>query len=122
MENIHYLCLADIDDEESGKFPWNKDKSNMTSKDYRDFAVEQMGLLEGIFTKPMMGEFLLYWQGKYFGGIYDNRVLVKKTKTNEGFGMPEAIPYEGAKAMYQVNIDNREEVAEVIKATCEGLK
>ena len=68
------------------------------------------------------GEFLLYWQGKYFGGIYDNRVLVKMTKTNERFGMPEAIPYEGAKAMYQVNIDNREEVAEVIKATCEGLK
>ena len=97
-------------------------RSNMTSKDYRDFAVEQMGLLEGICTKPMMGEFLLYWQGKYFGGIYDNRVLVKKTKTNERFGMPEAIPYEGAKAMYQVNIDNREEVAEVIKATCEGLK
>ncbi len=83
-------------------------RSNMTSKDYRDFAVEQMGLLEGICTKPMMGEFLLYWQGKYFGGIYDNRVLVKKTKTNERFGMPEAIPYEGAKAMYQVNIDNRE--------------
>lgn len=61
-------------------------RSNMTSKDYRDFAVEQMGLLEGICTKPMMGEFLLYWQGKYFGGIYDNRVLVKKTKTNERFG------------------------------------
>ena len=97
-------------------------RSNMTSKDYMDFAVEQMGLLEGICTKPMMGEFLLYWQGKYFGGIYDNRVLVKKTKTNERFGMPEAIPYEGANAMYQVNIDNREEVAEVIKATCEGLK
>ena len=61
----------------------------MTSKDYRDFAVEQMELLDGICTKPMMGEFLLYWQGKYFGGIYDNRVLVKKTKTNERFGMPE---------------------------------
>lgn len=72
-------------------------RSNMTSKDYRDFAVEQMGLLEGICTKPMMGEFLLYRQGKYFGGIYDNRVLVKKTKTNERFGMPEAIPYEGGK-------------------------
>lgn len=56
-----------------------------------------MGMLEGICTKPMMGEFLLYWQGKYFGGIYDNRVLVKKTKTNERFGMPEAIPYEGGK-------------------------
>ena len=90
----------------------------MTSKEYRDFAVEQMGLLDGIMTKPMMGEFLLYWQGKYFGGIYDDRVLVKKTRTNESFGMPEAIPYAGAKAMYQVNIDNRDEVAEVIKATC----
>ena len=42
-------------------------RSNMTSKDYRDFAVEQMGLLEGICTKPMMGEYLLYWQGEYFG-------------------------------------------------------
>lgn len=93
----------------------------MTSKDYRDFAVEQMGMLEGIATRAMMGEYLLYWQGKHFGGIFDNRVLVKKTKTNERFGMPEAIPYDGAKTMYQVNIDDREEVAEVIKATCGGL-
>lgn len=93
----------------------------MTSKDYRDFAVEQMGMLEGIATRAMMGEYLLYWQGKHFGGIFDNRVLVKKTKTNERFGMPEAIPYDGAKAMYQVNIDDREEVAEVIKATCGSL-
>ena len=93
----------------------------MTSKDYRDFAVEQMGLLEGISARPMMGEFLLYWQGKHFGGLYDNRLLVKKTKTNQRFVMPEAIPYDGAKAMYQANIDNRDEVADVIKATCEGL-
>ena len=93
----------------------------MTSKDYRDFAVEQMGLLEGISVRPMMGEFLLYWRGKHFGGLYDNRLLVKKTKTNQRFWMSEAIPYDGAKAMYQANIDNLDEVADVIKATCEGL-
>ena len=98
-----------------------KSHLGMTSKDYRDFAVEQMGLLEGISSRPMMGEFLLYWQGRHFGGLYDNRLLVKKTKTNQRFGMPEAIPYDGARAMFQVNIDNRDEVADVIKATCEGL-
>lgn len=93
----------------------------MTSKDYRDFAVEQMGLLEGISVRPMMGEFLLYWQGKHFGGLYDNRLLVKKTKTNLRFGMQEAIPYDGAKAMFQANIDDRNEIADVIKATCDSL-
>lgn len=68
----------------------------------------------------MMGEFFLYYQGKHIGGIYDNRLLVKKTATNAGFGMRDAIPYEGAKPMYQVNVDDRDEVREVILATLKG--
>ena len=93
-----------------------------TSKEYRDFVIDQSGLGEEIMTRPMMGEFLLYYHGKHIGGIYDNRLLVKKTATNRSFGMAEAIPYEGAKALFQVNADDRDEVREVILATFQGVK
>lgn len=93
-----------------------------TSKEYRDYVIDQSGLGDEIITRPMMGEFLLYYRGKHIGGIYDNRLLVKKTDTNSGFGMPDAIPYAGAKALFQVNVDDRDEVREVILATFQGVK
>jgi len=88
-----------------------------TSKEYRDFIIDQSGLEGEIITRQMMGEYLLYYKGKHIGGLYDNRMLVKKTKTNECFGMPEAVPYPGAKPMFQVNVDDRDEVRDVIIAT-----
>lgn len=93
-----------------------------TSKEYRDFVIDQSGLGEEIMTRQMMGEFLLYFRGKHIGGLYDNRLLVKKTATNKKFGMSDAIPYDGAKAMYQVNVDNRDEVKAVVLATYECMK
>lgn len=71
----------------------------------------------------MMGEFLLYADGMLFGGIYDDRLLVKIVHGfNDEFGMSEAIPYKGGKAMYLVeDVDNRERLAEMIYATCRGL-
>ena len=93
-----------------------------TSKEYMEFIIDQSGLGDDIITKQMMGEYLLYYKGKHIGGIYDNRLLVKKTKTNEQFGMPEAIPYTGAKPMFIVDVDNRDEVKNVIIVTSEGVK
>lgn len=93
-----------------------------TSKEYRDYVIDQSELGDEIMTRPMMGEFLLYYRGKHVGGIYDNRLLVKKTATNADFGMAEAIPYEGAKALFQVNVDDMDEVRAVILATFQGLK
>lgn len=43
-----------------------------TAKDYRDFLLEQMNLLENIVCRPMMGEYLLYYNNVLFGGIYDD--------------------------------------------------
>ena len=71
----------------------------------------------------MMGEYLLYADGVLFGGLYDGRFLIKKTETNAEFGLPEALPYEGAKTMYQIeDLEDTKSVAEIIKATLEGLK
>ena len=93
-----------------------------TSKEYKDFVLEQLSLLGDITCRPMIGEYLLYYNDVLFGGIYDNRFLVKIVKTNEKYNMEEAIPYEGAKPMYLVDdVDNREILKEIVIDTCSGL-
>ena len=54
-----------------------------TTKDYRDFILEQLNLLENISCKTMMGEYLLYYNDILFGGIYDDRLLVKIVDSNK---------------------------------------
>ena len=82
-----------------------------TTKDYRDFILEQLNLLDNITCKSMMGEYLLYYNGILFGGIYDDRLLVKPVKSAISY-MPTApyeLPYEGAKEMLLVDeVDNKE--------------
>lgn len=93
-----------------------------TSKEYKDFIIEQLELLENITCKPMMGEFLLYYNNVLFGGIYDDRLLVKRVDTNKKYNMQEQIPYETAKPMYLIDdVDNKELLKEIVIETCKGL-
>ena len=70
-----------------------------------------------------MGEFLLYYNGVLFGGIYDNRLLIKMTNSNAKFNLYTELPYENAKAMYMVeNVDDREYLNGLIKDTCKDLE
>ena len=94
-----------------------------SSKSYLDFILEQLNLLDGISCKPMMGEYLLYYNGLLFGGIYDDRLLVKRTDTNKEYNMDESIPYENAKPMYLVDdVDNQDTLKDIVLDTCRGLK
>lgn len=94
-----------------------------STKDYRDFIVEQLSIMNDIVCKPMMGEYLLYYKGILFGGIYDDRLLVKKVEDNKKYNMEEAIPYKNAKAMYLVDdIDNQDLLRDIVLDTCKGLK
>ena len=94
-----------------------------TSKDYRDFILEQLNLLDGITCKSMMGEYLLYYNDLLFGGIYDDRLLVKIVDNNKKYNMQEAIPYNGAKPMYLVDdVDNQELLRDIILDTYKSLK
>ena len=93
-----------------------------TTNEYKNYIIEQLSLLDNITSRSMMGEYLLYYNDVLFGGIYDNRLLVKKTSTNQQFNMEEQIPYEGAKLMYLVDdVDNRELLKEIVVETCKGL-
>lgn len=94
----------------------------MTANDYKEYVLDQLKLVDGITCKPMMGEYLLYRNGKLFGGIYDNRLLIKKTETNSRFELSEEIPYPSAKPMYMIGDENPETVKEIVYATCAGLK
>ena len=93
-----------------------------TSKEYKVFILEQLDLLDNITCKTMMGEYLLYYNDVLFGGIYDNRLLVKIVDTNRKYHMQEQIPYESAKPMYLVeDVDNKELLKEILMETCKGL-
>ena len=92
-----------------------------SSKEYVDFILEQC---EGLTTRAMMGEFVLYYGGKVVGGVYDNRLLVKPTPSAKKM-MPDApmeLPYEGAKEMLLVeDIENRDFLKELFEAMYEEL-
>ena len=93
-----------------------------TSKEYKEFILEQLDLLDSITCKAMMGEFLLYYNSVLFGGIYDNRLLVKIVDSNKKYNMQKSIPYESAKPMYLVyDVDNKETLRNIVLDTCKDL-
>ena len=90
-----------------------------SSKEYLHFILEQLSDLDDISYRPVMGEFILYYRGKIIGGIYDDRLLVKKTRSALEL-MPAVIcelPYEGAKEMLLVDeVDSKEFLTELFEA------
>ena len=95
-----------------------------SSKEYLHFILEQLSDLESVSYRSMMGEYILYYRGKIVGGIYDDRLLVKKTRSALEF-MPEAIselPYEGAKEMLLVDeIDSKAFLTKLFEAMYDEL-
>ena len=90
-----------------------------SGKDYLDFVLEQLSGLEEITYRTMMGEYILYYRGKVFGGIYDDRFLVKPVPAAVRL-MPDAVretPYEGAKEMILVDrLEDRDFLRELLEA------
>lgn len=86
--------------------------------------MDQLSDLDGISSRAMMGEYILYYKGKIIGGIYDDRFLVKPTESAKRL-MPDApyeIPYPSAREMLLVdNVDNREFLAQLVDALAEEL-
>ena len=95
-----------------------------STKAYLDFVLEQLSGLDEISSREMMGEFILYYRGKVFGGIYDDRLLVKPVPMALRL-MPDAemeLPYDGAKEMILVdNVDDRQFLCELVESMWEEL-
>ncbi len=95
-----------------------------STQDYCDFVLDQLSLLSDITIRKMMGEYILYYKGKIFGGIYDNRFLVKPVEAAKKL-MPDApleVPYPGGKKMLLVeDIDNREFLKTLVESMLSDL-
>ena len=90
-----------------------------SSKDYMMFVLEQLSDLTDIDYRAMMGEFIIYYRGKIIGGIYDNRFLVKPTKSAIKIlpNAPMEIPYPGGKPMIMVeDVENRALLVQLFNA------
>ena len=95
-----------------------------STKEYRDFILEQLSELDEVSFRAMMGEYILYYRGRVFGGIYDDRLLVKPVPSAVNL-MPNAameLPYDGAKEMILVDdVDNRVFLCELVRSMWEDL-
>ena len=95
-----------------------------SSKEYLDFILDQLSGLDEITDRAMMGEYIIYYRGKIVGGIYDDRFLVKPTKSARE-KMPDAeleLPYEGAKEMLLVdNVENRDFLRDLLEGIYKEL-
>lgn len=95
-----------------------------SSKDYLEFVLEQLSELTDITYRGMMGEYIIYYQGRVIGGIYDDRFLVKNTKNARTLmpDVPLEFPYDGAKEMLLVeDIENKAFLKELFEAMVNEL-
>lgn len=95
-----------------------------SSKEYLQFILEQLSGLKEITYRAMMGEFIIYYRGKIIGGIYDNRFLVKPTKSAIDYipAVTYCVPYKGAKEMLLIDeVDNRDFLIGLLNAMYDEL-
>lgn len=121
---VSFVTCTQMNDKKFQKLI-NEEETDMAStKEYLDFVLEQLSGLEEINSRAMMGEYILYYRGRLFGGIYDDRLLVKPVSAAVKL-MPEAkmeLPYDGAKEMLLVDdVDNREFLCELVERMWEEL-
>lgn len=95
-----------------------------SSKGYIEYIMEQLSLLDGVSYRAMMGEYIIYYRGKVIGGSYDDRFLVKETKSSRALmpGAKKEPPYEGAREMLLIeNIEDKEFLKNLIEKMYEEL-
>ena len=95
-----------------------------SSKEYLEFILEQLPGSNDTSYRAMMGEFIIYYRGKVVGGIYDDRFLVKPTKSALTMipNVDMEVPYEGVKEMILVDdVENREFLRELLEAMYKEL-
>ena len=94
-----------------------------STREYLDFVLEQLSGLPDISYRAMMGEFVIYYQGKVVAGIYDDRFLVKPTPSARKL-LPDGVfelPYPGGKEMLLADVDDRELLERLIPAVAADL-
>lgn len=86
-----------------------------STPEYLEYVLDLLVGVPEVSTRKMMGEYLLYASGKLFGGVYDDRFLVKNTKASRAVLSAEEIPYEGASPMLLVDVEDAEAISTMVE-------
>ncbi len=92
-----------------------------SSIDYLEYVLDLLRDVKVITYKKMMGEYVLYKNGIFFGGIYDDRFLIKKTESLKDLGLKEVIPYPTSKGLYLVDTEDTDEIARLVNLVIKDL-
>lgn len=96
-----------------------------TSKSYLDYILENLSNVDNISYKKMMGEYIIYMNGRIVAYVCDDRLLVKPTKTALEILNDCSLeaPYPGAKEMILVNeLDNKEFLTNLFNSIYDELE
>lgn len=95
-----------------------------TNKEFLVYILDNLSDIEGITCRQMMGEYIIYMNGRIAAYICDDRLLIKPVPSAVML-MPDAIyesPYEGAKEMLLCEeTDNREFLKTLFEAIYDEL-
>ena len=87
--------------------------------------MEQLSEVDGLRYRPMMGEYLIYCRNRLVGGVYDDRLLVKPTKSALALlpDAPREEPYPGGRPMLLVTeMENKRLLQELLEAMADEVK
>lgn len=87
-----------------------------SSQQYFEYVEDLLREVPELSSRRMMGEYMLYSQGVYFGGVCDDRLLLKDVPAARERFTREELPYEGAKPMLLAESEDPHLLAEVIAA------
>ena len=93
-----------------------------SDKEYFLYVLELLREVKGISYKKMMGEYVLYKDDIVFGGVYDNRFLIKKTPYSSSLQLKEIIPYPTSKGLYLIDSEDPDEIKEIVVQVVKELK
>lgn len=88
----------------SFRFARQRGERTASSQEYHDYVLELLAGVEGVRTRKMMGEYIVYLDDVVVGGIYDDELLLKPFECLDAL-FPDAqrrLPYEGSKTMMVV--------------------
>lgn len=87
-----------------------------SSEGYLAYVLDLLSGVPEVTHRKMMGEYLLYASGKLFGGIYDDRFLVKDVPSARMMLTTYEVPYDGAQPMLLVDIEDADAITVLVEA------
>jgi len=89
--------------------------------EFNEYVRDSFSAAGDIVIKPMMGGYLVYFNGKLIGDVCDNELFLKRTPTSDRLLADSELryPYEGSKTL--MHVFDRFEDTDLIAELLEGM-